>query len=159
MELTNSEVINLWWHYEEIAMHFNELIIQYRLQVMAGAGVIGTVSSYIVAEKIKNPADKHKVRAIISLMLLTLIISAAFLDLAYYNELLRGSVKALIRFENSYDFLYMSSEISSEFKFFKFYIPSYVIVGLVYSIIILPLLLFTNRSWKLYKEDEFKIKK
>ena len=30
------EVIKLWYHYEEVAMHFNGLIMQFRIQVMAG---------------------------------------------------------------------------------------------------------------------------
>ena len=100
--LIDRSVVELWWHYEQLAMHFNQIIIQYRLQVMAGIGVIGAVSSYIVAEKIHGPEDKHRVRAIISLLLLLLIIAAAFLDLAYYNELLRGSVNAILKLENQY---------------------------------------------------------
>jgi hypothetical protein len=31
-------VIDLWFHYEQVAMHFNELIMQYRLQLMGARG-------------------------------------------------------------------------------------------------------------------------
>ena len=52
---TTEEVIKLWFHYEQIAMHFNDLIIQYRLQLMGGAGAIGTFYFFLV-RKLMNQA-------------------------------------------------------------------------------------------------------
>ena len=53
----------------------------------------------------------------------------------------------------------MSTEIRNEFKFFGVAIPSYVTVGIVYLIIIVPLLIFTLHSWALCREDTSKTKK
>jgi hypothetical protein len=155
MDLSNAEVIELWWHYEEVAMHFNNLIIQYRLQVMAGAGAIGALSSYLVAGNIDDPIIRHKVRGTISALLLLLITAAAIIDLAYYNELLRGSVNALLKLESSYDFLYLSTEIHNEFNG----TPSYFIIGFAYGIIWLALFCYAIKNRNLYIKEESNKKK
>ena len=51
MELEPDQVIALWFHYEKIAMHFNQLIIQYRLQLMGGAGAIGAVAAFLIQSR------------------------------------------------------------------------------------------------------------
>ena len=90
------QAITLWFHYETVAMHFNELIIQYRLQLMAGIGAIGAIAGYLVGSKVAEESDRHKLRAFISAGLLIILVAAAYLDLFYYNELLRGAVDALL---------------------------------------------------------------
>ncbi len=95
MELTNEQIVDLWFHYEEIAMHFNELIIQYRLQLMGGAGAIGAISSYLIGSKVEDPQQHRWLRFLVSFMLLVLITAAAALDLFYYNRLLLASVEVI----------------------------------------------------------------
>ena len=141
MEPIDPNIIQLWWHYEEIAMHFNELIIQYRLQVIGGAGVIGTLAAYIVG-KVENVERRHKIRAYVSPIILILLTSAAYLDIFYYNLLLQGAVKAILRLEEQYPYLYMSTEIAGMYDE-----SSRFIVGSVYLGIIILLSLFTIWTW------------
>ena len=102
MELTTDQAINLWWHYEEIAMHFNQLIIEYRLQLMGGAGAIGALASYFVGSHIQELEQKHAIRAYISLIILVLLFAAMLLDILYYDNLLQGAVDALVKFESEH---------------------------------------------------------
>lgn len=140
MEL--DQAISLWFHYEEIAMHFNELIIQYRLQLMGGAGAIGAVASYLVGSKVESEIDRHKLRAFISTGLLLIFIAAACLDLFYYNELLSGSVDALIELESKYPELNMSTSIKARFPD-----GATSIIYATYLLVLVPLLGFTVWSW------------
>src|SRR5688572_11441655 len=94
--------IALWFRYEEIAMHFNQLIMQFRIQVIAGVGAIGTAASYLIGEKVKEPDRQAWLRSTISSGMWVLILCAAILDLAYYNRLLRGAVNALLEFERAH---------------------------------------------------------
>jgi|GEM_PF-5769800 len=111
----DSNVLQLWFHYEEVAMHFNQMIIQYRLQVMAGTGIVGTVGSYIVGSKSKEPETLYALRAFFSCGLLVLFISAAAIDLLYYNELLLGAVDALIELESRHPEINLSTAINNRF--------------------------------------------
>jgi hypothetical protein len=87
-----SNVVDLWYHYEEVAMHFNQLIIEYRLRLMGGVGAVGAVSSYLIGGTVKDPMRRNWLRALVSSGLLVLFVAAACLDLFYYNALLEGAV-------------------------------------------------------------------
>jgi hypothetical protein len=106
----DAETVALWRHYEDIAMHFNSLIMQFRLQVIGGAGAIGTLASYLIGEKV-SPGQQDWLRALVSSGLWLLILSAAILDVGYYNRLLRGAVNALLDFEKRHPEIQMSTEI------------------------------------------------
>ncbi|MCH8287088.1 hypothetical protein IIB79_11275 [candidate division KSB1 bacterium] len=80
MELTPAQV-DLWFHYEEIAMHFNELLIQYRLQLMGGTGAIVTVAAYLILGK-EKVAHRNRMLWLISFLMFILLIAAAFLGSA-----------------------------------------------------------------------------
>src|SRR5947208_1362257 len=99
MPAPTSDTVALWYHYEEIAMHFNTLIMQFRLQVIGGAGALGTVAGYLIGEKVTDHKQQDWLRALISSGFTVLIFAAAILDLGYYNRLLLGAVKALTEFE------------------------------------------------------------
>ena len=143
MELSPSEVTQLWFHYEEIAMHFNELILQYRIQLMGGAGVLGTIFAYLIGSKSANGENKHWVRFVVSFVLLVIITAAASLDVFYYDKLLSGAVKAIIELEEKYPHINMSTLIKKETS------GNYVkIIYLVYGLIITPLLGFTIWAWR-----------
>jgi len=103
--------VDLWFHYEEIAMHFNNLIMQYRLQLIGGAGVLGTVASYLIGGKVENVTQRHWLRFIVSSGLLVLITAAASIDVFYYDRLLRGAVDALLQFEKEHPSIQMSTQI------------------------------------------------
>ena len=137
--------MQLWFHYEEIAMHFNELIMQYRLQLMGGTGVIGALSGYLIGSKVESAPMRRELRAYISTGLLILVCAAASLDQFYYNELLRGSVNALIRFEQEHPEIYMSTYIKAQFPG-----GASLRIYIIYAVAILPLVGFTIWSWRTY---------
>ena len=84
-------------------MHFNGLIMQFRLQVLGGAGAIGTIAGYLInANAISELKQRERLRAMVAGGLSVLILSAALLDLFYYRQLLEGSVNAIIDFERQH---------------------------------------------------------
>lgn len=139
------QTLQLWFHYEEIAMHFNELIIQYRLQLMGGTGLIGALSGYLVGSKVESAPIRQQLRAYISTGILILVCAAASLDVFYYNELLRGASKALLRFESEHPEIYMSTYIKAQFDG-----GASIRIYIIYAMALLPLIGFTIWSWRAY---------
>lgn len=140
--------IDLWFHYEQVAMHFNEMIIQYRLQLMGGISAIGTIAGYLVGQKVESPYRRHMLRAYISLGILVIIIAAAILDVYYYNELLRGAVDAILEIESKHDELSLSTNIKARFPN-----SATTIIKTVYGLLILPLVIFTLWSWGVFLKE------
>lgn len=140
--ILDENVIQLWFHYEEVAMHFNELIIQYRLALMGGIGAIGTAASYIINMKTKEEIIKRKLIANISLVLLLLFVAAASLDIFYYNELLLGAVDAVLQFENEHKEIYLSTKITKRFTN-----SETMTIYVIYGIILFLFIAFTIISW------------
>jgi hypothetical protein len=111
MAMPTSDTIALWYHYEEIAMHFNTLIIQFRLQLIGGVGAIGAAAAYLIGGKVEGAAQRAWLRTIVAAGLFVLILVAAMLDLFYYDRLLRGAVDALLDFERNHSEIQMSTLI------------------------------------------------
>ncbi len=151
MELEPDQVIELWFHYEEIAMHFNELILQYRMTLIGGLGAIGAFVSYLVGSKLEDDSPHRNemrfVRFLVSLLLLVILVAAACLDLLYYNELLTSSVEVLKSFESEHQWINMSTHVSENFSEGF----SFKLVGGIYLVFALPLFCFTIWSWFAYK--------
>jgi hypothetical protein len=106
--------LQLWWHYEETAIHFNELIMQYRLQLMGATGAIGAVTAFVISHK-SNKSHFHELRAFTATIVTILFSAAAWLDLFYYNELLLGAVDALLALEARHPELNLSTAINNRF--------------------------------------------
>ena len=70
------------------------------------------------------------------------------LDVLYYDNLLQGAVDALIQFEKEHPEIYMSTTIEKRFDNRGLWI-----IKLVYSVILVPLALFTIWSWKEYCKE------
>ena len=148
--MTIDQTIELWFHYEEIAMHFNELIIQYRLQLMGGIGSIGALSGYFIGSKVEEITMRHKLRAFIATGILLLLWAAWNLDINYYNQLLRGAVDALIQLEKEHPEINMSTAIKARFTN-----SATTTICRTYLIVGIPLFLFTIWSWYvLWKESK-----
>jgi hypothetical protein len=111
MPVPNKDFVDLWYRYEEIAMHFNSLLIQFRLQLLGGIGAIGTVGGYLVGSKTQDRKEQAQLRLLVSAALLLLVVAAATIDLFYYNRLLRGAVDVIIDLEKKTNSLYMSRHI------------------------------------------------
>ena len=122
-------------------MHFNSLIIQFRLQLIGGAGALGTLAA-LIGSKITDPTDRRWVITIAQLALLALIIPAAALDLFYYNRLLRGAVAALLEFERNHPGINMSTRIDESAGCGKY------IAWAAYGWMVLMLVLASAWSWR-----------
>ena len=144
-------VLAQWYHYEEIAMHFNTLIMQFRLQLLGGAGLIGTLASYLIGGKVKNVAQRHWLRFLVSGGLFVLIFAAALLDVFYYDYLLRGAVQALLDFEKLHPEIQMSTTIENTVGWGKY------IADLSYVLVLGTLFLFTCWSWIQYRRERARL--
>jgi len=109
---------------------------------MGGAGVIGALSGYLVGSKVDDLDIRVNLRAWISSGLLMLVLAAAYLDLFYYNELLRGAVDALLEFEKEHPELYLSTRIKDRFPD-----SATIKIFTAYGLFILPIICFTIWSW------------
>lgn len=139
----NPAVVEMWFHYEEIAMHFNELIIQYRLQLLGGMSAISAFSSYFFTKQSEDVSSFKTVRASIFTILTVVFVAAASLDLFYYSLLLEGAVQSIIELEAKHPYLNLSTTISSKFSGSP---PN--IIFWVYSAILVPLAGFTIYCWR-----------
>jgi hypothetical protein len=144
----SSNVINLWYHYEQVAMHFNELIIQYRLHLMGGLGTIGALSGYLIGGKVDDPQMRNWLRALVSTGLLMLLVAAASLDLFYYDQLLQGAVDALVEFESKHPPIDLSTLIEKKVTY-RGMIPIYFTYGLIF----ISLFGFTVWSWRIFLKE------
>jgi hypothetical protein len=110
----------LWEKYEDIAMHFNDLLMRLRTQALAGIAAISTlVGIFTKADTASIQSDWLIATALFSALALFWI-AVASLDFFYYNRLLVGAVTALKELEaeaRSANFtgIKMSTEIIREF--------------------------------------------
>lgn len=109
--IPDDRVIEIWFHYEEVAMHFNDLLMQYRLQLMGGIGALGTVASYLIGGKVADHRRREWLRFQVVLGMTVLVTAAAALDVFYYKELLGGAVEALTTLEAQHPHLQLSTTI------------------------------------------------
>lgn len=141
------DILEQWFRYEEIAMHFNELIMQFRLQLLGGAGLIGTLAGYLIGEKVDNEKLRHWLRFTISGGLLVLLAAAAFLDVFYYSRLLQGAVEELKRFEGLHPHIQMSTRIDSVVGWGRH------AAAIAYAAILLVLFVFVVWSFKQHRRE------
>mgnify|MGYP001605698522 FL=1 len=86
----------VWQKYEDMAMHFNDLIIKVRIQALGGVAAIITVIGFIFKAKGGIPWD---IMIAIFGFLLLFWIAIWILDFLYYNKLLLGAIDALLKIE------------------------------------------------------------
>ncbi len=88
----------VWEKYEDIAMHFNDLLIRLRTQALAGvAAITALVGLFAKGGGLKFSWEL----AIAGLFLLCVFwIAIWVIDFRYYNRLLIGAVAAIIEVEN-----------------------------------------------------------
>ena len=90
----------LWSKYEDVAMHFNDLIIKLRTQALAGLAGVITVSGLAVNFVGKPTSHTEWEVLFATVLFLTLAwIALLLLDLFYYDKLLQGAVNALYQHE------------------------------------------------------------
>src|SRR6267143_493811 len=88
------EWLEAWKTTEQVAMHFNELIMNFRLKAIGGitaaAGVFGTI--LLTKGDVATTAQNFRLFAAAAVLLLPVWLAVAYIDVAYYQRLLRGAV-------------------------------------------------------------------
>ena len=111
----NDRKLELWKVYEDVAMHFNELIIKLRTQALGGITAISALAG-IAVNFTNGPATAeqwHIVSGILCFLLFAWV-AIAVLDLCYYHTLLLGAVDALLQLERGSD-ITLSTAIEKRF--------------------------------------------
>jgi hypothetical protein len=134
----NKKTINtfeLWKEYENIAMHFNELIIQLRSRALGGVAVITALVGFI--SKSDSSSDfKWELLSTAFIFLLMFWVAIFILDYFYYNKLLSGSVDAIVELEKSTKHeVSLSSQVANKAKSPK--LPIFSFYGIVAFALIL----------------------
>lgn len=91
----------IWAKYEDIAMHFNGLIIQFRIQAVGGLAALATVGGLLL-DKVEDRRTRFGAVALVSAVFAVAWSGIAALDLFYYSKLLKGAVAAIRRLERVY---------------------------------------------------------
>jgi hypothetical protein len=89
----------LWEKYEEITMHFNDLIIRLRTQALAGVAALSTLVGIFAKADLGAFSYTWEIAGFVFAALALFWIAIWVLDFAYYNQLLIGSVAALLELE------------------------------------------------------------
>lgn len=89
----------LWEKYEEITMHFNDLIIRLRTQALAGVAALSTLVGIFAKADLGAFGYTWEIAGFVFAGLALFWIAIWVLDFAYYNQLLIGSVAALLELE------------------------------------------------------------
>jgi hypothetical protein len=89
--------INLWDKYEQVAMHFNELLIRLRTQALGAVATIVTAAGFLVSRE--SVAEPWWAVSAVSVLLLIAWCTLWMIDVFYYSRLLRGAVNALLKIE------------------------------------------------------------
>ncbi len=94
------QYFEVWKQYEEIAMHFNVLIIRLRTQSIGGLAALTAILGFVL--KNNEGSDGAFCYGLASVAIGFLILcwlAVCVLDLRYYNRLLEGSVNAILELE------------------------------------------------------------
>src|SRR5665811_838938 len=89
---------DVWEKYEDIAMHFNDLLIRLRTQALAAVAAISTLVS-IFGKTGTDPKLSWELAALVFCLLAVFWIAIWVMDFCYYNRLLTGAVAAILDLE------------------------------------------------------------
>ena len=92
-------IVDLWYKYEKIAMHFNELILKIRVQALAVVAAISAIVG-LLSKTVSDNSFSWKIMIIVFFFLMLFWIAIWILDFMYYNRLLSGAVRALLKIEH-----------------------------------------------------------
>ncbi len=112
MSETGFPVKELWEKYEDIAMHFNDLIIRLRTQALAGVAALSTLAGLFAKADLGPFSYSWEIAGFVFIALALFWIAIWILDFTYYNKLLVGAVSALIELENRSKASTLTSEIT-----------------------------------------------
>jgi len=90
---------DVWAKYEEIAMHFNDLLIRLRIQALAGVAALSTLVGIFAKTDPSGGNGNWQIATGVFFGLCLFWIAIWILDLRYYHKLLVGAVTALLEIE------------------------------------------------------------
>jgi hypothetical protein len=109
------EQIDVWYKYEEIAMHFNDLLLRLRTQALGGLAALATVIA-LFSEKIPSHVRGSALRWIFAALAI-IWVAIAIADQFYYQRLLVGAVDAIRVFERELgEAINLSTTIERRFR-------------------------------------------
>jgi len=109
----NRQLVELWKKYEDVAMHFNDLIMRWRLQAIGGLAGLVTLAGFVVGDA-GTLVVRYRAMLILSSVLICAWTGVALIDLLYYRRLLHGAVKALLALEAANPQIALSTSIEHE---------------------------------------------
>ncbi len=92
-------VFKVWKAYEDVAMHFNDLLLRLRIQALAGVAALAILASIFSNVRTFNFQGTWIIAAACFFGLTLIWGAICALDLLYYNRLLVGSVAAIRKIE------------------------------------------------------------
>ena len=129
------DTFELWKEYENIAMHFNELIIQLRSRALGGIAVVTALVGFISKDD-GSSNFKWELLSNSFILLLMFWMAIFILDYFYYNKLLSGSVDAIIELEKTTsNKISLNNKVKEKAKSPKY--PIFFFYGIVASTLIL----------------------
>lgn len=91
-------IFEVWDKYENIAMHFNDLLIKLRTQAIGGVAAIATIVA-VISKDSTGSTFNWAMMAGVFFFLIIFWVAVWILDFKYYNRLLLGTVDALLEIE------------------------------------------------------------
>lgn len=92
-------IFEAWDKYENIAMHFNDLLIKLRTQAIGGVTAIATIAA-VISRGTTGSSFNWAIMAGVFFFLIVFWVAVWVLDFKYYNRLLLGAVDALLEIED-----------------------------------------------------------
>src|SRR5688500_15957385 len=106
------KIVELWGKYEDVAMHFNELIMRWRLQAIGGLAGLVTLAGFVVGDA-ESLLVRYRAMLLLSIVLTFGWIGVGIIDLFYYRRLSQGSVDAILNLESKIKQIDLSTAIEN----------------------------------------------
>ncbi len=98
---SNSYYLDAWEKHENIAMHFNDLILKVRMQALGALAAVVTVGGVLLKTVSTEQHLPWEVITSVFAILFAFWIAIWVLDFRYYNRLLMGAVDSLLVLEKA----------------------------------------------------------
>ena len=96
----DDKIIVVWSKYEDVAIHFNDLIMRWRIQAIGGLLTLLTLAGFVVGDA-ETLTTRYRAMLILAGTLSTAWVGVALIDLFYYRKLLSGAVDAIEEVETA----------------------------------------------------------
>lgn len=116
--MEEDHLIQLWAKYEDVAMHFNDLLMRLRTQALGAVAAIVAVASFVFEGGFGEERGLPWFSICVgSILLLCAWLMVFMLDAFYYSRLLTGAVDALLEIEKtSAGAIVLSTRIDGRFR-------------------------------------------